>query len=127
MKKTVAFSLFLFLFSCGKKEVDKEFLTPDTSVVLPYDTVAVDSFSTGATSANIARQIKLSSQQYKDSLKEVLKKIETEKLLKKDEIEKEKATKILESEKKKTEEVKLKKESQKKEVQISPSQNTPTP
>lgn len=127
MKNEFVFSLLLLIISCGQKETDKEVLVQENSAIAPYDTTAIDSFSTGATSVNIALQIKISSQQYQDSLKDVLKKIEAEKLLKKEELEKDKATKIIEAEKKKTEELKLKKETPKKEVQVSPPQNTTNP
>ena len=127
MKNVFVFSLLLLVISCGPKETDKEVLVQENSAIAPYDTTAIDSFSTGATSVNIALQIKISSQQYQDSLKDVLKKIEAEKLLKKEELEKDKATKIIEAEKKKTEELKLKKETPKKEVQVSPPQNTTNP
>ena len=127
MKNVFVFSLLLLIISCGQKETDKEVLVQENSAIAPYDTTAIDSFSTGATSVNIALQIKISSQQYQDSLKDVLKKIEAEKLLKKEELEKDKATKIIEAEKKKNEELKLKKETPKKEVQVSPPQNTTNP
>jgi hypothetical protein len=127
MKNVFVFSLLLLIISCGKKEDDKEVMVQENSAIAPYDTIAIDSFSTGAISANIALQIKISSQQYKDSLKDVLKKIEAEKLLKKEELEKDKATKIIEAEKKKNEELKLKKETPKKEVEFSPTQNTSNP
>lgn len=127
MKNVFVFSLLLLIISCGQKETDKEVLVQENSAIAPYDTTSIDSFSTGATSANIALQIKISSQQYQDSLKDVLKKIEAEKLLKKEELEKDKATKIIEAEKKKNEELKLKKETPKKEVQVSPPQNTTNP
>ena len=127
MKNVFVFSLLLLIISCGQKETDKEVLVQENSAIETYDTTAIDSFSTGATSANIALQIKISSQQYQDSLKDVLKKIEAEKLLKKEELEKDKATKIIEAEKKKNEELKLKKETPKKEVQVSPPQNTTNP
>lgn len=48
-----------------------------------YDTVAVDSFSTGAISVDVAEQIRMSSRKYQDSLKEALKLQEQEKKLKK--------------------------------------------
>ena len=127
MKNVFVFSLLLLIISCGQKETDKEVLVQENSAIAPYDTTSIDSFSTGATSVNIALQIKISSQQYQDSLKDVLKKIEAEKLLKKEELEKDKATKIIEAEKKKNEELKLKKETPKKEVQVSPPQNTTNP
>ena len=127
MKNVFVFSFLLLVISCGQKETDKEVLVQENSAIAPYDTTSIDSFSTGATSANIALQIKISSQQYQDSLKDVLKKIEAEKLLKKEELEKDKATKIIEAEKKKNEELKLKKETPKKEVQVSPPQNTTNP
>lgn len=128
MKNVFVFSLLLLIISCGKKEDDKdEVMVQENSEIAPYDTIAIDSFSTGAISANIALQIKISSQQYQDSLKDVLKKIEAEKLLRKEELEKDKATQIIEAEKKKTVELKLKKETPKKEVEFSPTQNTSNP
>lgn len=128
MKNVFVFSLLLLIISCGKKEDDKEdVVVQENSAIAPYDTIAIDSFSTGAISVNIALQIKISSQQYQDSLKDVLKKIEAEKLLRKEELEKDKATQIIEAEKKKTVELKLKKETPKKEVVFSPTQNTSNP
>ena len=128
MKNVFVFSLLLLIISCGKKEDDKEdVVVQENSAIAPYDTIAIDSFSTGAISANIALQIKISSQQYQDSLKDVLKKIEAEKLLRKEELEKDKATQIIEAEKKKTVELKLKKETPKKEVEFLPTQNTSNP
>lgn len=53
-----------------------------------YDTTAIDSFSPGATSVDIARQIRMSSQKYQDSLKEVLKLQQEEKRIQ-EELEKE--------------------------------------
>lgn len=103
----ILFSFSLLMISCGKKEVEQEILTKE-NLTPPYDTIAIDSFSAGATSVDVARQIKISSASYQDSLKEIAKKIEAEKLLKKETEEKEKAEKTLETEKKKTEEAKKK-------------------
>lgn len=83
----------LFFVACSKTEsaqiVQTEKIHPE------YDTTAIDSFSAGAISVDIARKIRMSSQAYQDSLKEVLK-VETEVArLKKEELEKEKKEKDL--------------------------------
>ncbi|WP_449400121.1 hypothetical protein [Chryseobacterium wanjuense] len=70
-----------------------------------YDTAAVDSFSAGATSIDVVRQIRMSSQQYQDSVKEALRLQEEEKKLK-EELEKENKKKAEEEKKKTTEEKK---------------------
>ncbi|MBQ0152373.1 MAG: hypothetical protein KBS61_05725 [Chryseobacterium sp.] len=81
---------FTFL-ACSKQEpvdfVEKE----DTRAT--YDTTAIDSFSNGAVSVDIARKIRMSSQAYQDSLKEVLKVEKEMARLKKEELEKEKKEK----------------------------------
>lgn len=92
----------LFTLSCSKKEPD-DFYPTDTAKAI-YDTVPKDSFSAGATSVDIVRQIRMSSQKYRDSLKEALKAQEQEKKLK-EELEKENKKKQ-EEEKKKTEQEK---------------------
>ncbi|MCU7614586.1 hypothetical protein N0B16_09080 [Chryseobacterium sp. GMJ5] len=56
------------LMSCSKKEPAAEDISEETKP--SYDTVAVDSFSNGAISVDVARQIRMSSQKYQDSLKE---------------------------------------------------------
>lgn len=100
---------FLFItvtgivFSCSKKEPAD--LYPTESLRANYDTAAVDSFSNGATSIDIVRQIRMSSQKYQDSLKEAIKLQEQERKIKQ-ELEKEN--------KKKTEEEKRKADEDKK-------------
>jgi hypothetical protein len=107
MKKTVLFFFFLLMISCNKKEIENESLSKE-SLIPPYDTVAIDSFSAGATSVDVARQIKISSMQYQDSLRKIQAKMEEEKLLNKQKEEKEKEEKKIEEEKKKAEETKKK-------------------
>ena len=115
------------MMSCGKIEHSQEIVEEENSSIPPYDTVAIDSFSQGANSVNIARQIQMSSQKYQDSLKEVRTKLEAEKILKKDVEEKEKAAKKLEEDRKKTEESKLKKEKEKAQLEIPAAENKPNP
>lgn len=54
--------------SCSRKEHADPY--PEYSAKADYDTAAVDSFSQGATSVDVIRQIRMSSQKYKDSIKE---------------------------------------------------------
>ena len=72
MKNVIFASLILssFTLACSKREP-----VVDTAqeLKLKYDTTAIDSFSPGAISVDVARQIRMSSQKYQDSLKEVLK------------------------------------------------------
>ena len=102
--KNLFFTAFVFsasAVSCSKKEpVD---LYPADSPKLSYDTVAVDSFSNGATSVDIVRQIKMSSQQYQDSVKKAVQFQEQENKIK-EELEKESKKKA--GEKKKADEEK---------------------
>lgn len=73
MKKVLAggYLSFVFLIACSKRESAN---LDQTQAVQPhYDTTAIDSFSAGATSVDIVRQIRMSSQKYQDSLKEALK------------------------------------------------------
>lgn len=114
------------MISCTKKEAAKKFSVQDNSSVAPYDTIAIDSFSTGAISVNIARKIKMSSQIYQDSLKNVRKKLDAEKLLQKETDEKNKADKKAEEDKKKAEASKLKKEKAK-EMEAPATQSLPKP
>lgn len=86
------------VFSCSKKEPQD--LYPADTPRANYDTAAVDSFSAGATSVDVARQITVSSQKYQDSLKEVLKAQEQEKKIK-EELEKENKKKEEEEKKQK--------------------------
>ncbi|WP_292010927.1 hypothetical protein [Chryseobacterium sp.] len=101
-------SLLLILGACSKrKAVNME----EPIVTLNYDTTAIDSFSPGAVSVDIARKIRESSPQYKDSVKQALKLQQEEKKLR-EELEKES--------KKKQEEEKKMKEKQ----EVSPVVNT---
>lgn len=83
MRSTSILLILLFLFSCGKKAAKQGFVVEENSSVLPYDTIAIDSFSQGAISVDIARKIKMSSLKFQDSLKQVKLKNEEEQLLKK--------------------------------------------
>lgn len=89
---------FGLAFSCSKKEPQD--LYPADRPKAGYDTVAVDSFSAGATSVDVVRKIRMSSQKYQDSLKEVLKLQEQEKKIK-EELEKENSKKEQEEKKQK--------------------------
>ena len=120
MKNYIFFVLFIILFSCGKDEVQTAPVVKEISTV-PYDTTAVDSFSVGATSVDVARQIKISSLKYQDSLKKTALKLEEEKLLNKAKEEKEKAEKKLAEEKKK-----LDAEKAKRQKQNVPTENQPS-
>lgn len=115
------------MISCGGNDEKKEALTDQESTTLTYDTIAKDSFSNGAISVDIAKKIRMSSVQYQDSLKEAAKKLEAEKLLKKEADEKEKAAKTLETEKQKAEDPKSKSEKKKVEAEKSSNQNTANP
>ncbi|MGG7439874.1 hypothetical protein ACQ7CU_17520 [Chryseobacterium arthrosphaerae] len=95
-----AFFVFMILFiACSKKESPG--FGAEQEVKMHYDTMAVDSFSNGAVSVDIARKIRMSSPEYLDSVKQA-KKIEEEEKKLKAELEKESKAK-LEEEKKKTE------------------------
>lgn len=97
------FCIFLvssvLIVSCSRKEPQD--LYPADSPKASYDTVAVDSFSNGAISVDVAKQIRMSSQKYQDSLKEALKLQEQEKKIK-EELEKENKKKAEEEKKQKT-------------------------
>jgi len=96
----VAASVFSALFlSCSKKEPAD--LYPADLPKADYDTTAIDSFSNGATSIDVVRKIRMSSQKYQDSVKEALKLQEQEKKLK-EELEKENKKKAEEEKKAKT-------------------------
>ncbi|AZA55691.1 hypothetical protein [Chryseobacterium shandongense] len=101
-------NLFFIIFissisavSCSKKEPQD--LYPADSSKASYDTMAVDSFSDGAISVDVAEQIRMSSQKYQDSLKEALKILEQEKKIK-EELEKENKKKAEEDKKQKASE-----------------------
>ena len=124
MKNPIFFVLFTVLFSCGKDAVqivpaEKEIAT------VPYDTTAIDSFSVGATSVDVARQIKISSLKYQDSLKKIAVKVEEDRLLNKTQEEKEKLDKKLAEEKKKQEKAKKEKQNSQTENQLGDAANQP--
>ena len=124
MKNPIFFVLFTVLFSCGKDAVqivpaEKEIAT------VPYDTIAIDSFSVGATSVDVARQIKISSLKYQDSLKKIAVKVEEDRLLNKAQEEKEKLDKKLAEEKKKQEKAKKEKQNSQTENQLGEAANQP--
>lgn len=65
------FSLMMaLLMSCSGPETPAD-AGSEESLPAPYDTVAVDSFSAGAISVDVAAQIRMSSQAYQDSLKAI--------------------------------------------------------
>lgn len=73
--------IFLLLISavaCSEKQpaVSAE----ETYVELNYDTTAIDSFSEGAISVDVANEIRRSSKAYQDSLKAVAEALEKERL-----------------------------------------------
>ncbi len=109
------------MISCGKEDQKNQHSESVVSSVPPYDTMAIDSFSAGATSVDVARKIRISSLQYQDSLKQVQKKLEEEKLLTKLKVEKEKAEKETRDKKIKDE------ENRKTATEIPGSQNTANP
>ncbi|HMU06481.1 MAG TPA: hypothetical protein PKC37_01135 [Kaistella sp.] len=125
MKNLILLNILFFLFSCGKNTQDDVVISSKESAIPPYDTIAKDSFSAGAISVDIARQIRMSSQQYQDSIKEVRKKMEEERILKE---EKDKTDKKLAEEKKITEDAeKAKKEKDKKTVETAPTETATNP
>ena len=103
MRTTLILITLLLLFSCGKESVEQRMVTEESSVIAPYDTIAIDSFSQGATSADIARKIKMSSLQFQDSLKQLKLKNEEAELLKKAKDEKLLADKKIDEAQKKAE------------------------
>lgn len=103
MKKVLAAGCisFVILITCTKREPAN---SNEIQAVQPhYDTTAIDSFSAGATSVDIVRQIRMSSQKYQDSLKEAIK-IEQEEKRIESELEKENKKKQEEEKKLKTKE-----------------------
>ena len=82
--RNIYFILILgFLFSCGKERAKQIVVIQENTSIPPYDTIAIDSFSQGATSVDIARKIKMSSLKFQDSLKQIKLKSQEEQLLKK--------------------------------------------
>ena len=102
MKNFCFFFLLIIIVSCSKKQpnpVDSE----SVYVEKKYDTVAIDSFSDGAVSQDIAQKIRMSSVKYQDSLKQVLLLQQEEKKKKEAQEKLEKSAKdALEKEKEKT-------------------------
>lgn len=91
------FIVTILFTACSKKETHG--FGAEQEVKVQYDTTAIDSFSTGAVTVDIARKIRMSSPQYRDSLKQVQKALEEEKKLKA-ELEKENKLKADEEKKK---------------------------
>jgi len=87
MKNVIFASVILSLstVACSQRE---PVVNNVQELKVKYDTTAIDSFSAGATSVDIARQIRMSSQKYQDSLKEALKLQQEEKRIT-EELEKE--------------------------------------
>ncbi|AZB09468.1 hypothetical protein EG344_11895 [Chryseobacterium sp. G0162] len=111
------FIFVLLLTACSKKESPG--FGAEQDLKIHYDTMAVDSFSNGAVTVDIARKIKMSSPQYLDSVKQAKKALADEQKLKTE----------LEKENKKKEEEEKKKadaEKQKKTAETPPSTNTKT-
>lgn len=96
---SAVFMISLFLMACSKKETPG--FAADQDIKIHYDTAAVDSFSAGATSIDIVRQIRMSSQKYQDSIKQA-EKLQKEEQKLKEELDKENKKKQ-EEDKKKTE------------------------
>ena len=103
MRSTLIIITLLLLFSCGKESVEQRMVAEESSVIAPYDTIAIDSFSQGATSVDIARKIKMSSLKFQDSLKQLKLKNEEAQLLKKAKDEKLLVEKKIEESQKKVE------------------------
>ncbi len=123
MKKIVGICVLLVAVSCGKNTIEESDFSKE-HIVSKYDTLAIDSFSTGATSVDVARKIRISSQNYQDSLRDIRVKLETEKILKKEGEEKDKAAKMVEENKKKADAEKIKKEKTPASPEVSPTEKT---
>ncbi len=96
---SAGFVFTILLIACSRKEPSG--FGAEQEIKIHYDTTAVDSFSTGAVSVDIARKIRMSSPQYQDSVKKA-KKLEEEERKLKAELEKENKAKQ-EEEKKRAE------------------------
>ncbi|WP_077413167.1 hypothetical protein [Chryseobacterium sp. JV274] len=96
---SVIFIFTILLTACSKKE--SLGFAAEQDVKRNYDTIAVDSFSSGAVSVDIARKIRMSSPQYLDSVKQA-KKLQEEESKLKAELEKENKAKQEEEKKKKS-------------------------
>ncbi|WP_226063628.1 hypothetical protein [Kaistella polysaccharea] len=93
MPKISYLIIILMFVSCTKNTTEKNAIVAENTAVPPYDTIAVDSFSAGATTVDIARRIRMSTRRFQDSLKEEKLKTDDLKLLKKAKEEKEKLEK----------------------------------
>ncbi|PXW14478.1 hypothetical protein C8D70_107187 [Chryseobacterium sp. CBTAP 102] len=102
---TAIFIYTVLFTACSKKESPG--FVAEQEVKIRYDTIAIDSFSTGAVSVDIARKIRMSSPQYIDSVKQA-KKLQDEENKLKAELEKENKAKQEEEKKKAGAEKKLK-------------------
>ncbi|MDM1554063.1 MULTISPECIES: hypothetical protein [Chryseobacterium] len=111
------FIVELLLTACSKKESSGFGAEQDPKI--HYDTTAIDSFSNGAVTVDIARKIKMSSPQYLDSVKQAKKALLEEQKIK---AELEKETKKKEEEEKKKAEGEKKKKAT--EVPSSPETKT---
>ncbi|MCU7617456.1 hypothetical protein NZ698_09620 [Chryseobacterium sp. PBS4-4] len=103
MKKVLAAGCISlgFLIACSRKEPAN---LDQTQALQPhYDTTAIDSFSAGATTVDIVRKIRMSSQKYQDSVKEAIKLEQEEKRIEA-ELEKENKKKTEEEKKLKAKE-----------------------
>ncbi len=112
---TAIFIYTVLFTACSKKESPG--FVAEQEVKIRYDTTAIDSFSTGAVSVDIARKIRMSSPQYIDSVKQA-KKLQDEENKLKAELEKENKAKQ-EEEKKKAEAEKKPKTAEKPSAQES--------
>jgi hypothetical protein len=97
MNRLFLILILCFVISCGEKTPKQSFAIEENSGITPYDTIAIDSFSPGATSVDIVRKIKMSSLKYQDSLKRVKMQTDEEQLLKKAKEDLEKTNEKLES------------------------------
>lgn len=77
MKNIFAFFCVVFLFSCQNKKYSEEF-SSNEYIPVDYDTTAIDSFSDGAISVDVAEQIRRSSIAYQDSVRKVKIRLEEE-------------------------------------------------
>lgn len=68
IKNIAAILIITVLFSCSKKR-SGEGMIEESYVEMKYDTTAIDSFSNGAISVDIAAKIRRSSVAYQDSIR----------------------------------------------------------
>lgn len=121
MKKLLILGIFTAIISCGKKDEITVQNDVISNAAAPYDTLAIDSFSAGATSASVAAQIRRSSQLFQDSIKNAAEKVLLEKA-KAEELKAEKDKKTIQT---KTPEPKKKEKSPDVQTPISPKPETP--